>query len=272
MAYTLGVDLGTTYSAAAVAEGSGPRVISLAHDRYAIPSVVAPPHNGSPALVGGNALTVAATEPDRVAREFKRRFGDATPLIVGGQPWMPEDLMGLLLQSIVGKVEGEMGSACGDLVLTYPATWRAHRLDLLRKMVDNVGLSTARFVTEPVAAAINYHERRASRNEVVPDGALVAVYDLGGGTFDAAVLELQGESYAIRGEPEGLGFLGGIDFDLAVLSIVKEKAADALAAVDPANPQTGLALARLREQCTLCLLYTSPSPRDATLSRMPSSA
>ena len=251
MAYTLGVDLGTTYSAAAVAEGSGPRVISLAHDRYAIPSVVAPPHNGSLALVGGNALTVAATEPDRVAREFKRRFGDATPLIVGGQPWLPEDLMGLLLQSIVGKVEDEMGSACGDLVLTYPATWRAHRLDLLRKMVDSVGLSAARFVTEPVAAAINYHERRASRNEVVPDGALVAVYDLGGGTFDAAVLELQGESYAIRGEPEGLGFLGGIDFDLAVLSIVKEKAVDALGAVDPADPQTGLALARLREQCTL---------------------
>lgn len=251
MAYTLGIDLGTTYSAAAVADGGGARVVGLAHDRYAIPSIVAPPHGSSPALVGGAALTVAATEPDRVAREFKRRFGDSTPLIVGGEPWLPEDIMGLLLSSVVQTVTAEMGGEPDDLVLTYPATWRAHRLDLLRAMVDKVGLSSARFVTEPVAAAINYHDRRASRNDVVPDGALVAVYDLGGGTFDAAVLELQGENYAIRGEPEGLGFLGGIDFDLAVLASVKEKAADALAALDPQDPQTGLALARLREQCTL---------------------
>ncbi len=247
----MGVDLGTTYSAAAVSDDNGARVISLAHDRYAIPSVVAPPHNGSPALVGASALTVAATEPDRVAREFKRRFGDATPLIVGGQPFMPEQLMGFLLRNIVDKVVNEMGRAPDDLVLTYPATWREHRLDLLREMVDNAGLSNAQFINEPVAAAINYHDRRASQNEEVQEGALVAVYDLGGGTFDAAVLELQGESYAIRGEPEGLGFLGGIDFDLAVLSIVKEKAADALAAIDPSDPQTELALARLREQCTL---------------------
>ena len=251
VAYTLGVDLGTTYTAAAVADGSSARVISLAHDRYAIPSVVVPSRDGSSALVGSSALTIGATEPDRVAREFKRRFGDATPMIVGGDPWMPEALTGVLLRSVVDSVVAEMGSAPGEIVLTHPATWHEHRLDLLQTMVESIGLSSVRFIGEPVAAAINYHDRQVSKNEPVRDGALIAVYDLGGGTFDAAVLELHDRNYVIRGEPEGLGFLGGIDFDLAVLDIVKEKAADALMGVDHTDEQTAIALARLREECTL---------------------
>ncbi len=249
--YSLGVDLGTTYTAAAVSDGTTSRVVSLAHDRYAIPSVVVPPRAGSDALVGSSALTVGATEPDRVAREFKRRFGDPTPMIVDGDPWMPEALTGLLLRAVVDRVEAEMGGTASEIVLTHPATWREHRLDLLRDMVNSIGLAKATFITEPVAAAINYHDRQASKNEPVREGALVAVYDLGGGTFDAAVLELQNLNYRIRGEPEGLGFLGGIDFDLAVLGIVTENAADALAGLDPTDEQTKIALARLREECTL---------------------
>lgn len=251
MAYTLGVDLGTTYTAAAIADDSTTRVVSLAHDRYAIPSVVAPPVNGSAVLVGASALTVAATEPDRVAREFKRRFGDATPMVVGGEPWLPEQLTGMLLRVVVDKVRDEMGRNETEVVLTYPAIWREHRLDLLREMVDDIGLEKVRFISEPVAAAINYQDRQHSRNEPVPVGSLVAVYDLGGGTFDAAVLELQATSYQIRGEPEGLGFLGGIDFDLAILDIVKERAAETLSSVDFTDPQIELALARLRQECTL---------------------
>ena len=249
--YSLGVDLGTTYTAAAVFDGGASRVVSLAHDRYAIPSVVVPPRGTSPALVGSPALTVGATEPDRVAREFKRRFGDAIPMIVDGDPWMPEALTGLLLRTVVDRVEAEMGGAASEVVLTYPATWREHRLDLLREMAVSSGLAEATFITEPVAAAINYHDRQASKHAPVPNGGLVAVYDLGGGTFDAAVLELQDLSYRIRGEPEGLGFLGGIDFDLAVLEIVTESAAESLAGLDPTDEQTKIALARLREECTL---------------------
>lgn len=251
VSYTLGVDLGTTYTAAAVCENATTRVISLAHDRYAIPSVVAPPIDGSSLLIGASALTVAATEPGRVAREFKRRFGDSTPMVVGGEPWMPEQLTGLLLRVVVDKVRDEMGRDETELILTYPAIWREHRLDLLREMVESIGVPKTRFLSEPVAAAINYQDRQHTRNETVPVGSLVAVYDLGGGTFDAAVLELQDKAYQIRGEPEGLGFLGGIDFDLAVLDIVKERAAETLASVDFADPQIELALARLRQECTL---------------------
>ncbi len=251
VSYTLGVDLGTTYTAAAISESATTRVVSLAHDRYAIPSVVAPPIDGSSLLIGASALTVAATEPNRVAREFKRRFGDATPMVVGNEPWLPEQLTGLLLRVVVNKVRDEMGGEESELVLTYPAIWREHRLDLLREMVESIELSNTRFISEPVAAAINYQDRQHSRNEPVRVGSLVAVYDLGGGTFDAAVLELQDQSYQIRGEPEGLGFLGGIDFDLAVLDIVKERSAETLASVDFDDPQIELALARLRQECTL---------------------
>lgn len=251
MAYTLGVDLGTTYTAAAIADESTTRVVSLAHDRYAIPSVVAPPIQGSAVLVGSNALTVGATEPNRIAREFKRRFGDSTPMIVGNEPWLPEQLTGMLLRDVVDKVRDEMGREESELVLTYPAIWREHRLDLLRQMVDSIDLPNTRFVSEPVAAAINYQDRQHSRNDPVQVGSLVAVYDLGGGTFDAAVLELQEEAYQIRGEAEGLGFLGGVDFDLAILDIVKERAAETLTSVDFTDPQIELALARLRQECTL---------------------
>ena len=251
VAYTLGVDLGTTYTAAAVSDSANTRVVSLAHDRYAIPSVVAPPVQGSSALVGSSALTVGATEPDRIAREFKRRFGDSTPMVVGGEQWLPEQLTAMLLRDVVDKVRDEMGRDESELVLTYPAIWREHRLDLLREMVDSINLSNARFISEPVAAAINYQDRQHSRNEAVEVGSLVAVYDLGGGTFDAAVLELQEQSYQIRGEPEGLGFLGGIDFDLTVLDIVKERSAETLSSVDFSDPQIELALARLRQECTL---------------------
>lgn len=251
MGYTLGVDLGTTYTAAAISHDANTRVVSLAHDRYAIPSVVAPPIDGSAVLVGSSALTIATTEPDRVAREFKRRFGDSTPMIVGNEPWLPEQLTGLLLRAVVDRVQDEMDGEASEVVLTHPAFWREHRLDLLREMADSIGLENVRFITEPVAAAINYQDRQHSRNNPIRVGALVAVYDLGGGTFDAAVLELQEQSYQMRGEPEGLGFLGGIDFDLAVLDIVKERSAETLAKVDMTDPQTELALARLRQECTL---------------------
>ena len=179
MAYTLGVDLGTTYTAAAIADESTTRVVSLAHDRYAIPSVVAPPIQGSAVLVGSNALTVGATEPNRIAREFKRRFGDSTPMIVGNEPWLPEQLTGMLLRDVVDKVRDEMGRQESELVLTYPAIWREHRLDLLRQMVDSIDLPNTRFVSEPVAAAINYQDRPPSRNDPVQVGTLVAVSALG---------------------------------------------------------------------------------------------
>ena len=80
MSYALGIDLGTTFTAAAIADENGSRMVGLSHDRTAIPSVVAPARK----LVGEEALVVSATAPWTVAREFKRRFGSPTPIVLEG--------------------------------------------------------------------------------------------------------------------------------------------------------------------------------------------
>jgi pSer/pThr/pTyr-binding forkhead associated (FHA) protein/actin-like ATPase involved in cell morphogenesis len=248
--YTVGIDLGTTYTAAAVADGSGARIVDLAHDRFAIRSLVAPPMDGTAAVIGVEALAIAATQPDRVAREFKRRFGDPTPMLVAGDAWAPEQLTSLLLGEVLERVTNLEGSAPSEVAITHPATWRDHRLSLLRDMAAEHGIGSMKLITEPVGAAIHYHDRQIGKADVVPDGGNIAVYDLGGGTFDAAILQLSGETYTIRGEPQGLDWLGGLDFDEVVLHMVQEFIGDLLAELDPTDPEARRAMARLREECT----------------------
>jgi actin-like ATPase involved in cell morphogenesis len=248
--YTVGVDLGTTYTAAAVADGAGARIVDLAHDRFAIRSLVAPPMDGAAAVVGVEALAIAATQPDRVAREFKRRFGDPTPLIVAGDAWAPEQLTSLLLREVLERVADLEGAAASKVVITHPATWRDHRLSLLRDMANELQIPSMTLITEPVAAAIHYHDRQVDKSGMVPDGGNIAVYDLGGGTFDAAILQLSGDTYSIRGEPQGLDWLGGLDFDEVVLNMVKEYVGELFEQLDPADPEAVRAVARLKEECT----------------------
>ncbi len=250
MGYTVGVDLGTTYTAAAVADGVGARIVDLAHDRFAIRSLVAPPIDGTAAVVGVEALAIAATQPDRVAREFKRRFGDPTPLIVAGDAWAPEQLTSLLLREVLERVADLEGSTASKVVITHPATWRDHRLSLLREMATELAIPSMTLITEPVAAAIHYHDRQVDKAALVPDGGNIAVYDLGGGTFDAAILQLSGETYSIRGEPQGLDWLGGLDFDEVVLNMVKEFVGELFDELDPTDPEAVRAMARLKEECT----------------------
>lgn len=241
--YALAVDLGTTYTAAAIADDSGVRMVELAHDRAAVRSVVSP--STSSLLVGEEALSVAAATPWKVVREFKRRFGDPTPFIVEGGSWKSEQLMERLAEWVVEQASNMEGERPHTLVLTHPATWGSFKLNLMQSMAASTGIPNVRLLPEPTAAAIHYHER--SR---VPDGAAIAVYDLGGGTFDAAILERTDDGYVIRGQPRGLDHVGGIDFDEAVFNLVVEGLDGALEDVDPDDLSVQRAVARLREECT----------------------
>src|SRR5690606_1965942 len=147
------------------------------------PSVVLQREDGT-FLVGEAAERRRLTDPGRVAREFKRRFGDPTPILLGGAPHSPEALMAELLRSVVGQVSAERGEQPAALCLSHPANWGPYKTDLLRQVVRLAGVERpVRYTTEPEAAAVFYaHEQR------IEPGAMVAVYDLGGGTFDAAVL------------------------------------------------------------------------------------
>ena len=123
------------------------------------------------------------SSPERVGREFKRRLGDPTPIMLGGAPHAVTALLAALLKDTVAKVTETEGGPPANVVLTHPANWGPYRRELFEEVPQLAGLPQARMITEPEAAAAHY---AAARH--LGDGDTVAVYDLGGGTFDATVL------------------------------------------------------------------------------------
>jgi actin-like ATPase involved in cell morphogenesis len=243
MTYHLGVDLGTTYTAAAIARDGRVEPATLGHGTT-VPSVVF--LDGSDGVVIGPAAQLrGSTDPSRVVREFKRRVGDPVPILVGDSPVSAERLMATVLGWVVTEVATAEGEPPATLVVTHPANWGAYKRDLLRHAIRAVPLRVDQLVAEPVAAATSYATRRR-----LPLGTAVAVYDLGGGTFDAAVVRSEPDGFRIVGQPDGVERLGGIDFDHAVLRHVARAAGLDLDALDPdADPALTLAVTRLREEC-----------------------
>jgi molecular chaperone DnaK len=241
--YVLGLDLGTTFSGAAVARDGRAEMVALAHSTSTVPSVLFLREDGT-FLVGDAAIRRGLQDPGRMAREFKRRFGDTTPLLLGGSPWSADALSVQLLRHLLDAVVAQQGGPPDAVTVTHPANWGRYKVDLLRQAVRTAGLGDAGLLTEPEAAAIHY----ASTERMHP-GEIVAIYDLGGGTFDAAALRRTDAGFELLGTAEGIERLGGIDFDEAVLGHVVSFAGPALAELDPAEPADLAALARLRAEC-----------------------
>ncbi len=246
MAYSLGVDLGTTFVAAALAVDDRVEMFTLGDRSEVTPSAVFLREDGT--LVTGEAAASLRTvnSPDRVAREFKRRLGDPTPVVLGGRPFTATELLAALLRDVLDKVVDSEGGPPSNVVLSHPANWGPFRRALFEEVVRLGGLASAVTVTEPEAAATRY---AASRK--LGEGRLVAVYDLGGGTFDATVLRTTATGMEIVGTPEGVERLGGIDFDEAILRYVDYTSDSALTDLDLRDPPTVAALARLRQDCIL---------------------
>ncbi|MDT7712504.1 MAG: hypothetical protein QOG46_1193 [Pseudonocardiales bacterium] len=245
MGYSLGVDLGTTFVAAAIASATRVEMFTLGDRSVVTPAAVYLREDGT--LVTGEAASLrAVSNPDRVSREFKRRLGNPTPVMLGGQSYSVTALLGALLRDVIEKVVETEGEHPERVLLTHPANWGPFRRALFEEVPQYAGLDNPPMVTEPEAAAAHY---AASR--LLADGQTVAVYDLGGGTFDATILRKQPRGVEILGTPEGIERLGGVDFDEAILSHVDYAADGALSELDMGDPQTGVALARLRQDCVL---------------------
>ncbi|MDD9368634.1 MAG: Hsp70 family protein, partial [Acidimicrobiales bacterium] len=241
MSYHLGVDVGTTYTAAAIGRDGRAEAATLGTRSVSIPSVI---HlAGERLLVGEPAARRAVTDPGRIAREFKRRVGDPTPLLIGGSPVSAELCMARVVEWAVAQVSATEGSAPASLALTHPANWGEYKLDLLRQALRHLDLTVDHFVPEPVAAATAYAAQRS-----LPPGTVVAVYDLGGGTFDAALVRAgdsgttgiagRGSGAQIIGRPDGIERLGGIDFDQSVYRHVLAARGLGHHRVDPHAPPT----------------------------------
>ena len=242
--YFVGVDLGTTYTAAAVSRADQVEVVSLGNQSTAVASVLWVGDQGD-VLVGDAARRRAVTDPARIAREFKRRIGDTTPIVVGGTPYSAEALSSRLLRWVLDSVTRTEGEAPAGVAVTYPANWGGFKTDLLEQAVRLADLPGATLLTEPVAAAIFYASRQ--RIEV---GQVIAVFDLGGGTFDAAIVRKNSETdFEPLGQPEGIERLGGIDFDDAVFAHVLASC-PGIEELDPDDAGTLTAISRLRADCT----------------------
>jgi actin-like ATPase involved in cell morphogenesis len=241
--YSLGIDLGTTYSAAATARGDRLEIFQLGERAATIPSVIVLRADGE-VLVGDAAERRALSEPIRTAREFKRRLGDPTPIILGGTPYGAEALIGHLLGSIVGRVAVQMGGQPAAIAVCHPASYGEYKIDLLRQAVRQADIGPVELITEPQAAALHY-----ALQERVPTGEVIAVYDFGGGTFDATILRKTEDGFEQLGRPEGMERLGGIDFDEAIFAHVMTTVRAAGVDLDPNDPATLAGVARLREEC-----------------------
>jgi len=254
--YCLGVDLGTTFVAAAICDGSRPEMVTLGGRSVVIPSAVYLDDNDQ-LLCGEAAAHRSVSDPTRAARGFfKRRLGDPTPLRMGGQTRSVTELLAALLGEVLRVVTEMEGVAPREVLLTHPANWGPLRRRIFADVAALAGLGEVPTTTEPEAAAAYY---ASSRN--LPDGRLMAVYDLGGGTFDATVLRAHRGGVKIAGTPEGIERLGGIDFDNALFSHLDLLCDGVLSSLDANDPRAAVTLARLEQDIVLAKEHLSVDAR-----------
>lgn len=260
MTYCLGVDLGTTYSAAAVWRQGHVAPAPLGHATSVVPSVLFLTDENE-MLVGEAAERRAQSEPAALAREFKRRMGDPVPVVLRSTAIAVEELTSRLLRWIVDRVVELEGSAPTAMAVTHPANWGEHRRSTLRRSIELAGFAEVKLLSEPEAAAIDY----ATKERLSP-GDRVAVYDLGGGTFDVAVLERdEVNGYRVLGSPQGIDHLGGADFDQMLVNFVCRAAGLDPRKLDAGDLRVARQLAALRTACVEAKIDLSANTATAVV-------
>ncbi len=225
MSWAIGIDFGTSRSAGAVSELDPRRLapdpitgksiapimaptvspLEIEGNRW-IPSMVLRTEDGQ-LVVGAAADNLAGVYPDRLERTPKRSLGTTAPLLLGGEPIDPRDAVAAVMRMIVAEGRLRQGSDPAGCVVTHPVRWAGVRRAALAEAASRAGLGEVVMVEEPVAAAIHY------ASEHVELGAHVGVYDLGGGTFDTALLQRTERGFEVVGVPGGDDNIGGENFD-----------------------------------------------------------
>src|SRR5215213_1092393 len=259
MAKVIGIDLGTTNSCVAVMEGGKPKVIENAEGARTTPSIVAFAKDGE-RLVGQPAKRQAVTNPDNtifaVKRLIGRRFDDPitkkdTELVpykitrgpngdawvnAGGKDYSPSQISAFILQKMKETAEAYLGETVTQAVITVPAYFNDAQRQATKDAGQIAGLEVLRIINEPTAAALSYGLEKE-------EGKTIAVYDLGGGTFDISILEIGDGVFEVK-STNGDTFLGGEDFDARIVNWL----ADRFKAKENIDLRTDrLALQRLKE-------------------------
>ena len=239
MAKVIGIDLGTTNSCVAVMEGSAPKVIENAEGARTTPSIVAFAPDGE-RLIGQPAKRQAVTNPEHtffaIKRLIGRRYddpmtqkdigmvpykivkadnGDAWVAGRDGKKYSPSEVSGFILQKMKETAEAHLGEKVTQAVITVPAYFNDAQRQATKDSGKIAGLEVLRIINEPTAAALAYGLDKKS-------GATIAVYDLGGGTFDVSVLEIGDGVFEVK-STNGDTFLGGEDFDHRLVGFLADE-------------------------------------------------
>ena len=247
MSYRVGIDVGTTFTAAAIHRNGAARIFPLSERKIVAPTMVAKDESGR-LLVGWSAARQLRHHPEQVVHSFKRRVGDPTPIPLGERAYEPSWYMAQVISAVVTEITRVEGDAPNRITLTHPATWKAHKITRLLEAASAAGLAADAIVllSEPEAAAMT----RATTTDGTDD-SMIAVYDLGGGSFDTATLWRARDGYQVVGAPEGIERLGGLDFDAALYRYAIDQLSRSLPAIDPDDHNTAQALSHLHLDCVV---------------------
>ena len=231
MAKILGIDLGTTNSAMAFVEGGSPTIVENKEGNRTTPSMVAVSKTGE-RLVGLLAKRQAVTNPENtlfsIKRLIGRRFddeeverdkktlpykivkaGEGVKVVMGGKEYSPQEISAMVLQKLKADAEDRLGEKITEAVITVPAYFDDSQRKATKEAGEIAGLNVRRIINEPTAAALAYGFNKKQDEKI-------AVYDLGGGTFDISILEVAADTVEVR-STNGDTHLGGDDFDQKVI-------------------------------------------------------
>ncbi len=237
MGKIIGIDLGTTNSCVSVVEGKEPIVIENSEGRRTTPSIVAFTDNNE-RKVGDPAKRQAITNPERTIFSIKRFMGETfdkvereinrvsykivkgdnnTPRVkIDDRMYTPQEISAMTLQKMKKTAEDHLGQEVTEAVITVPAYFSDSQRQATKEAGEIAGLQVKRIINEPTAAALAYGLDKKDKDQ------RIAVYDLGGGTFDISILELGGGVFEVK-STNGDTHLGGDDFDEAVINWLAEE-------------------------------------------------
>ena len=215
MSKVIGIDLGTTNSVVSVMEGGEPTVITNPEGSRITPSVVGFTKTGE-RLVGQLAKRQAVSNPDRTISSIKRHMGEKNYAVtVDGKSYTPPEISAMILQKLKADAEAYLGEKVDKAVITVPAYFNDSQRQATKDAGQIAGLDVLRIINEPTAAALAYGIDKDETQTVL-------VFDLGGGTFDVSIMDIEDGVFEVRAT-NGDTHLGGDDFDQAVMNWIVEE-------------------------------------------------
>ena len=214
MGKIIGIDLGTTNSCVAVYEGGEPVVIANAEGARTTPSVVAFSKTGE-RMVGQVAKRQGITNPDRTISSIKRDMGTDRKVTIDDKNYTPQEISAMILQKLKSDAEAYLGTTVNEAVITVPAYFSDAQRQATKDAGKIAGLEVKRIINEPTAAALAYGVDKENAQKIL-------VFDLGGGTFDVSILDIDDGVIEVLATA-GNNRLGGDDFDDRIMNYMADE-------------------------------------------------